>query len=292
LLSCLAFASCRYDDYEVELPDTSVLFNYQNYNRNLVVGEGLDMEVGVVFAGVLNNKLDRTVRFEIDQSMVPVGKTLLPASLYTLGNQSEIVVPKGSLKGYLPMKLDSLAFLADAKALTGEYVFPIKITSVENIDVVNEAKNYMVISVSYFGKQHGNYTYSGTRTGNGETKNYNNVATSTNSVRKLTTVGPTIFRVEADPEGSNDPNKGVCTFLVDIPIYGGGAVTISADPASKVAVSPDGTCEYDVTTKTLTLNYKYTVGDVEWKASDRMVFRNRIRDVQSNGLYINEWRGF
>jgi hypothetical protein len=28
------------------------------------------------------------------------------------------------------------------------------------------------------------------------------------------------------------------------------------------------------------------------KVSESLVFRNRIRDVQSNGLYINEWRGF
>lgn len=40
------------------------------------------------------------------------------------------------------------------------------------------------------------------------------------------------------------------------------------------------------------LKYKFTLDGKTYSVEDRMVFRNRIRDDQGNGVKINEWEGF
>lgn len=291
------FSSCSFEDEEITYPYTSVYLPYQVYNRNIVVGEGLGLEIGVIFSGVLENNKERTVKYEIDPSLInTAGQSELPPSYYTIDG-SEIRVPKGGLKGYLPVKLDSVAFLNDPKSLTGEYILPIRLVSSSNVDSINRAMDYMKLSVSYYAKQHGNYTYSGTLVktegGVSEEITYQNVSTVTNSFRFLKTAGPRRMQVVADATGTSvDPAKGTYTFMIEVATHGGGVVTITADPASTVAIAQDGECTYDVVSKTFKLNYKYTIGNATYKASENLVFRNRIRDVQADGLYINEWRGF
>ena len=81
-------------------------------------------------------------------------------------------------------------------------------------------------------------------------------------------------------------------MLLTLPTKGGGNVVLSPDPKSSIAVEQSGVCTYDESTKTFTLNYKFTKNGVNYIASDVMVFRNRIRDDQGNGVKINEWEGF
>ena len=59
-----------------------------------------------------------------------------------------------------------------------------------------------------------------------------------------------------------------------------------------IAVSPDGDSSYDEETKTFYLNYRYNDGTYDCFANDTLVFRNRVRDMQSDGQGVNEWRGF
>ena len=289
------FYSCSFEDEETVYPHTSVYLPYQLYNRNIVVGEGLEFKVGVIFSGVLDNNQDRAVTYKIDPSTIIIAtQSELPQSYYTI-EDSEIRIPKGQLKGYLPIKLDSVAFLNDPKSLTGEYILTIHLVSASNIDKITEGMTYMNLSISYFAKQHGNYTYSGkiTKTDDNTETSYQNVSTVTESFRLLKTVGPTKMRVVADETStSKDPAKKTYSFIVDVATHGGGKVTITADPISPIAVSPDGESTYDVATKTFHLNYTYSDGTVTYKVSENLVFRNRIRDVQADGLYINEWRGF
>lgn len=291
------FHSCGFDDEEIVYPYTSVILPYQTYNRNIVVGEGLELNIGVIFSGVLDNKQERTVTYTVDPALVNIaGQYELPQSYYTFGD-SEIRVPKGQLKGYLPVKIDSVAFLNDPKSLTGEYILPLRLVSSSNIDSINRAMDYIKLSVSYFAKQHGNYTYSGKITKsdgiNNTVTNYTNVSTVTESYRLLKTVGPTKMQVVADKTSTSaDPAKGTYSFIIDVATHGGGEVKITADPASAVVISPDGESSYDVATKTFRLNYTYSNGGFTYKVSEELVFRNRIRDVQTDGLYLNEWRGF
>lgn len=298
-LSAILLSSCAFDDVEDTYSYTSVLFPYKDYNRNLIVGEGLKLNVGIIFSGVINNKQDRNVQYVIDPSLVTgEQKTVLPSTYYTCGHPSLIVVPKGELKGYLPVTIDSVAFLNDPKSLTGEYILPLRLVSSPDVDSIDPGLNSICISVSYYARQHGYYTYSGqiNTTKGGSVLNdaaYANNSSVTDSRRFLKTVGYNKFCVMADETNSSDPAKGTYTFLMDVPVNGSGTVTISADPNSPVKVYPDGESTYDADNKIFRLLYTYTLNDgTVCKVSETLVFRNRIRDVQDNGLYINEWRGF
>lgn len=292
----LFLASCSFEDGEDIYPYTSALFVYQDYNRNIVVGEGLQIEAGITFAGMIDNKKDRIVEYVVDPSLVTSSnKSILPSSYYTLGHASQIVIPKGKLKGYLPIIIDSTAFLKDPKSLTGEYILPLRIISSPDVDSIPEATNHIRISISYFAKQHGYYNYSGsvTKQKNGATDavvNYKNISTETNSIRFLQTYGPTSFAVRYDQKNSADPAKDFI-FLLQVPTSGSSAVTISPHPDSPVEVHSNGNCTYDAENRTFHLSYKYTLPDgTVCEVLEDLIFRNRIRDVQDNGLYINEWR--
>lgn len=293
-VSAVALFSCSFEDDPIEFEYTMVSFPNQDYVRNVIVGEGLELNVGVIFSGIQYNTIQREVEYEIDPTLVPAGKTVLPADYYTLGHPTTITIKKGKLDGYLNVKLDSVKFLADSKSLTGEYVLPIKLVSKNNIDSINLNKNYMVISVSYFAKQEANYTYYGTVTktkgGTTTTVRFKNDPTQNNSFRLLRTTGPTTMKLVADPIGTNDPAKGVCSFLVDVPVTGGD-VTITADPASAIAVSPLTGSSFNSAKRIFALSYTYTLNDgTVCNSADTLVYRNRIRDMQANGIYINDWR--
>lgn len=286
--------SCQFKDEPIQFDYTSVYFVNQEYIRNLVVGEGLAFKPGVQFGGVVKNNYERRVGFGIDAALVPDDKTLLPADYYTMADNATIVIPKGQMKGYVQFSLDSLKFMNDPRSLTGEFVLPFRLTETSGIDRILEEKDVMVLSLSYFAKQHANYTYSGSanKTVDGATTTiaYANNPTLTSSFRLLRTVGPDLMRVEGDKAANCDPVLGATTFYVRVPVHGGGGVTITSDPDCPVAVLPDGDSIYDEATRTFTLRYKYSSGGADYRVEDVLVFRNRIRDVQTNETdYLNEW---
>lgn len=289
------FNSCGFNDEVISYGTTSVYFYNQDYNRNIVVGEGLKLKAGIMFSGLIDNDKDRHVQFVIDPSVITDDtKTVMPEAYYTLSSNSEIVVPKGEEQGYVGIKIDSTAFLNDPKSLTGEYVIPFRLTGSNDVDSINMAKNYMVVSVSYWAKQHGNYNYSGQtvrRSGSTEeTVSYEYNPTISESIRELVTVGPNKLLVKADnTAGSKDPANGKFSFQIEAPTVGSGDVIISSS-GSGIQVSGNGTNSYDANTRTFYLKYKYTDGTYSCEAADTLVFRNRVRDVQADGQGVNEWR--
>ncbi|MCW0484252.1 BT_3987 domain-containing protein [Gaoshiqia sediminis] len=291
--------SCGFEEEVISYGTTSVYFYNQEYNRNIVVGEGLDLKAGIMFSGLINNDQDRVVQYDIDPSVIlDPSKTMMPANYYTLSGTSQFVVPKGEEQGYVEIEIDSTAFLADPKSLTGEYVIPFRLISSTDVDSINTAKDYMVISVSYWAKQHGNYNYSGQtiRKSSGvavDTLVYENTSTISESVRELETVGPNMMKVIPDgTAGSKDPASGKFSFNVEVPTLGGGSVIVTTGQGSAIEISPDGSSVYDEASKTFYLSYQYNDGTYDCFATDTMVFRNRIRDIQADGQGVNEWRGF
>ncbi|MFV0266840.1 MAG: BT_3044 domain-containing protein, partial [Draconibacterium sp.] len=140
--------------------------------------------------------------------------------------------------------------------------------------------------------QHGNYYYSGRTirksTTETDTVVYENNPTITESIRELITIGPNSMKVKADNSaGSKDP--GVA-FNISAPLAGSGEVSLSSDDGAAIQVSGNGTSMYDAEARTFYLKYKYTDGDYECEAADTLVFRNRVRDIQSDGQGVNEWR--
>lgn len=297
LLSAVALLqSCGFGKYDIEHPSKKVLFTYQKYNRQVVVGEGLGIKVGFVFSGLPENDRDRFVRYKIDPSLVEgTERTMLPDDYYEFENVSQIIIPKGSLKAYMPVYLDSAKFVSDPKALTGEYVLPIRILEAD-ADEIAGGKDYTMISISYQGKQYGNYTYKGKAiASDGTSLEYSSNPSVSNSIRQLQTVGTNVFRVYADQTGTNDPAKSQYSMLITVPVHGGGDVVIMPDTdyLQEIEVLPDGMSAYDEVSKTFILKYKFKdKNGVEWKCEDVMSFRNRVRDDQGDGRVLYEWRGF
>ena len=301
-------SGCQYDEYDIQYPHTSVLFVYQDYVSNIVHGEGLVLNVGISFAGIAVNDKDRHVEYIIDPELMnyaPPGMTELPDIYYTRQHPSQIVIPKGTLRGWLPVTLDSLAFLNDQRSLTGEFVLPMRLISTADNDSINPEKAFTRISISYFGKQHGFYRYTGEaeRTFDGvvfDVNNYRNTHVETNSIRFVQTAGPTKFKITADPLNRNDAlrvyaidgsQSGVVSFFVNIPDVYGTNVIIEPDLASPFEVYPTGENTFDPVTRTFNLSYAFMEdARTERKIVEELVFRNRIRDDQGNGIFINEWR--
>jgi hypothetical protein len=298
------FARCQFDEYDVKYTETSVLFTYQDYIRNIVVGEGLKLNAGIVLAGVQFNKTDRVVQYVIDPTLVTGSKSVLPSNYYKLGHPTEIRVPKDQLKGYLPIEMDSVAFLADPKSLTGEYVLPIRLVSSNDVDAISD-KDFVRMSISYFGKQHGFYHYSGScdliiANVLYGSSTYSHIHTETNSRRFIETAGPARFRVTADASNRKDPLNvlnasgstiiGKVSFFMDVAVDGS-SVSIASDPESMYQVRAAGDCSYDPETRSFHLKYLWELEDgTESIVKETLTYRNRIRDDQGNGIYITEWR--
>ena len=302
----LNFASCTFDDQEDKYDYSTVYFVNQDYNRNLIVGEGLKLRVGVTLTGLMANKEERIVQYKVDPSLMDgededgnsyplfTDKTVLPSDYYTLGHPSQIVIPKGSFGGYLPVSIDSALFLADPKALTGEYVLPIRITSKPaGVDSLVEAKSFIRISLSYLAKQFGNYHYSGEVDKYMGVVLYNSYTYGHNpldgdSYRFLQTVAPTTFRMVADAKNADDPAQDI-SFFISVPIHGA-EVTLTPDPDSPFEVTSTGDCTYDAETRTFHLEYTWTDDEgAECFVVEDLTYRNRIYDDQGNGIYLNEW---
>lgn len=294
LILSTILGSCGFEDEVISYGTTSVYFYNQEYNRNIVVGEGLNLKAGIMFSGLVDNDKIRVVNFAIDASIVSnTTKSVMPSSYYTLSSNSEFLIPKGEEQGFVDIKIDSTAFLADPKSLTGEYVIPFRLTGSNDVDSINAAKNYMVLSICYWAKQHGNYYYSGQtvrQLGTTiETLTYKNNSTISESMRELVTVGPNSLMIKADnTAGSKDPCIGKLSLLVEAPVLGSGDVVISS--ASGIQVTGNGTSTYDANSRTFYLKYKYMDGAYNCEATDTLIFRNRVRDIQSDGQGVNEWR--
>lgn len=152
----ISLMACENQDNIVEdYGTTSVYFPYQTPIRTLIQGKydlGFNdndnngrFEIGVVMSGVFENKKDRLVYFElapelIDPSILGVTSVnvkLLPASYYTIEQQSPVTIPAGSVQGRIPIQLTD-AFFDDPLAFAGSgkvnYVLPLRITDYEGLD--------------------------------------------------------------------------------------------------------------------------------------------------------------
>jgi len=158
LICAMAFSILACENQINEFPDfgsTSVYFPFQTPVRTLIQGKydlGFNdndnmgrFEIGVIMTGVYNNSIDRKVHFELAPELIDaaalgvdtVNVELLPASYYTIEQQSPVTIPAGSIDGRIPIQLND-AFFDDPKSFAefGEvhYVIPLKITNFENLD--------------------------------------------------------------------------------------------------------------------------------------------------------------
>lgn len=305
LLALVMLVSC-YDDYIEDFDYNAVYFAQQTNVRTFVVGEGMQIKVGVALGGVRENTFNREVGFILDNNLLTneilttmktgvshikdyvstVPELLpLPADYFILSNNSKMIIPKGDHKGVITVKADSAKFLADAKTLVANYALPFYITE-SDTDSILSAKRYSVIGLRYENMLFGNYWHGGVTvvkdaSGNVvETiKYYTAIPSPESKVMKLQTVAPHSLV-------TNRISDGAGSFKITLD---GNNIQVSQADGSNIEVLPDGESKFNraklLQDRKIYLKYKYDNADGTTSyATDTLTFRNRIRDG------VNEWQ--
>ena len=158
VIVALVFSVIACENQENDFDDfgsTSVYFPFQTPVRTLIQGKydlGFNendnngrFEIGVVMSGVYNNDIDRRVYFELAPDLIDaaalgvdtVNVKILPASYYTIEQESPVTIPSGSTNGRIPVQLSDAFFddpLAFAEFEEVHYVIPLRITDYEELD--------------------------------------------------------------------------------------------------------------------------------------------------------------
>ena len=158
LIVAMVFSVIACENQENDFDDfgsTSVYFPFQTPVRTLIQGKydlGFNendnngrFEIGVVMSGVYNNDIDRRVHFELAPELIDaaalgvdtVNVKILPASYYTIEQESPVTIPSGSTNGRIPVQLSDAFFddpLSFAEFEEVHYVIPLRITDYEELD--------------------------------------------------------------------------------------------------------------------------------------------------------------
>lgn len=314
-ITLLLTVTACYDDYVMDYDVQGVGFANQTDVRSFIVGEGMTFSTGVALGGIIENRTDRVISYEIDHSLVN-DQTLaemkthkfsyiqslcssissleaLPASEYSLhpegGVAGKVTIRSGSHLGMISVTVDSVAFLSDVSRTTPKFVIPIRLTYGDGSSLI-EGKTTTVIGVRYenmlFGNYwHGGYTIVTDEQGNEIDRIYypTTVPQADTKVWTLTTVEP--FSLTANAVGSELNGSAPQMKLT---LGADDKITISSVDGAKYKVEPDGESYFKRTRllqeRQIVLNYKYEKDGNTYHAKDTLSFRNRIRDG------VNEWQ--
>lgn len=158
----------EFPDYDYQ----TVYFAYQYPVRTITLGEDIysteldnqhKCKIMATMGGVYENKKNISIDFAVDNSLcngllftaggAPV--TAMPTDYYSLAS-NKITIPGGSLAGGVEVQLTD-AFFADPKAISNNYVIPLRMTAVSNADSILSGKNFILYAVKYVNTWHGNY---------------------------------------------------------------------------------------------------------------------------------------
>lgn len=313
MLLILGFAvSACYDDYILDYDYDAIYFPYQYDVRTFVVGEGMQIKMGVALGGVRENNRDRLINYQLDNSLISPATLaamqgsagyiknslgtelkLLPSDYYSLSDGSQMVIKKGDHSGTVTLTPDSAAFLADPDALTATYAIPVRIVSTDaDADSVLSTKDFAVIAFKYESMLFGNYWHGGRTIVRDpsdtpiDTILYHTAIPSPEAkVWKLITVEPFAMTSNSVSDFSSSPPKPEMKITLDP----GGNVLVSGVAGATFPVEPDGPSVFNqaklLQDRKILLNYKYqdALGNT-YHATDTLTFRNRVRDG------VNEWQ--
>lgn len=211
----LLLSSCENSDKDY--PDyiyQTISFAQQTPIRTITLGEDGEFDVSLdnehifqlcpVLGGVNTNKKDRWVQLQVEPSLIQNATfsdgsemKLLPESYYKFLTDTKVTIKKGSVLGYLDVKLED-AFFADPEAVNTCYVLPVRLTAASDsilsgtpkeqgaapswVDASAwsvQPKNYTLFAIKYKNKYAGVWLSKSTVT----TDNNGSVTTSENNPR-------------------------------------------------------------------------------------------------------------
>ena len=162
----LSITSCYEDFVENEFDFTSVYLPKETIDRTFIMGEGMQIGVGVVLGGRLDNTEDVEVTFSLDESLLDPGSAL-PESYYELvdseGNpaNNKITIPAGKTQGFVYVKADSIKFLNDPISLGNNYALGFTLDNVVKADSILVDYKSTKITFTYINQLYGNYVQTG-----------------------------------------------------------------------------------------------------------------------------------
>lgn len=252
--------------------------------RTVISDRDMPVYVGVAIGGKREVDLSDWATFELDASLIPSGKTLLPQSHYTIADPSTMRVRKSNLP-VADVKIDfTEAFYADAKSLTGDYVLPFKMLD-NSIGAIREGGETSVVAIKYISTYAGTYYRNGTYSeNNGGEKAFGDAvdlikspSVTVNTVGKHTISLPLYKgngRLILTVEGGN----------VTVDIEGSTAISATATYATEgdyqfVAFTGKKAPQFD-------LNYQYVSNGITFKVSEKLV----LRQDPINDLRVELWQ--
>lgn len=292
----ISFSACeRYEDYINDYDYSAVYFGSQKPLRTLVAREdkeSLDFKIGVVLGGLLENKQDQWVTFEIDTTLFQTvtgasNFKLLPDDWYNFSiSENKIIIPKGKFLGDFTISIDKTKFTADPLSLGNKYALPLKIidSSADSIlrgsDIV-KGKDYTILVVKYISEFSGTYYVRGEQAeldaqGNviESTKvTYWHVDWSQNKTRSFVT--KSLNECEMTGIGNQESEKVKVTF-------GTNHEVVLTSVNLQVA---DQNCSYDTATDTYRFQYKYLKSGKTYRVDEYLKHRN---DPEAD-LRFEEW---
>ncbi|GAA3638512.1 hypothetical protein GCM10022397_25040 [Flavivirga jejuensis] len=274
----LSAVSC-YDDFvENEFDYTSVYLPQPTIDRTFIMGEGMQIGVGVVLGGRLSNTENVEVTFSLDDAIVTdAGRSILPSDYYELvdnnGNpaNNKIVIPAGKTQGFVYVKADSINFLADPVSLGNNYALGFQLDNVVKADSILSDLSSSMITFSYINQLYGNYVQKGQVEKTGTTNGTFVYPGGITDILELTMESPNtlVYSGIADLRGAD---KKLNVIVAD-----DNTITIETATGG-VTVVDDGGSFYDPLTREVTLNYSFDFNGVSYKATDILEFRNRVVD--------------
>nr|WKN37352.1 DUF5627 domain-containing protein [Tunicatimonas sp. TK19036] len=321
LFLVLGLAACSnqdivYPDYDIQ----AGYFPYQTPVRTLILGnydQGINendnnkrFEIGVTMSGMYENDEDRLVHFELDNSLLDnvANVQALPSEYYSIEAQSPVTIPAGDTKGRITVQLND-AFFNDPLSIapTGmvNYVVPVRITRVENLDTllvgesavenpsrVNPAdwnvlpKDYTLFGIKFINQYHGHYLRRGvdvmTDASGNEVENvYHNEYVVRDEVVMVSTSGNQSVTLENNVRRGDNASPG--SLMMELVFGNDNQCTIRSAEGDAYNISGSGTFAEDAgewgdkARDVLYLDYSYTdaANNETHAVKDTLVIRDR-----------------
>jgi hypothetical protein len=287
------FACEPYEEYVKDYNYSAVYFGTQKPLRTLVTrmdANELRFKAGVALGGILENKSDQWVTFELAPDLLTTvaganGFTLLPADWYSFDiTENKISIPNGKFMGDFTITIDKSKFTADPTSLIKKYALPFRIieSSADSVlrgDAVIKAKDYTIIVVKYINEFSGTYYVRGEQveldsSGNeiaSSNKTYYAADWSKNSTRIFTTTSEN--SCEMTGVGDQTTDKLKITF----------GANNSVSLSTVVVPVTDMNCTY--ADGVYRLKYKYIKGSKTYSVDEYIKQRN---DPEKD-LRFEEW---
>jgi len=319
IILILAAGLVACENQDIEFPDyayTAGYFPYQYPIRTLVLGDYIFVNendnnhkfmISAAFGGVYTNKEERKFNVELAPELCNnvnfnTGSQvlLMPQTHYALG-ENQIVVPAGQVNGGLEVQLTD-AFFEDPLAISANYVIPMRIVSVVNIDSVLrgtpaianadprkaadwviQPKDFTMFCVKFINPYHGKYLHRGTSTVKDatnavlETTRYAAKYAEQNEIWSLVTTG----KNEVSVSGNLRSNLITGQLKMKLNFSDNGSCTINENTGSDFTITGSGTFVEDAEAwggkerDAIFISYQLTSGGNTYSAIDTLAIRDR-----------------